>query len=187
MYPKHPKGHHLTPLPLGKNWYSQGLGRQAAHWEVYSALVTVELSASKREDTTFWVYCHKCWVPFQEPCMHPPLCQSALADHQSCPYGSQIPFILPSVVTVIQESKVVVDGRSKNPYIDRIAQRLGINAIQFASIKSLQTWIKHEPKDAEFQALPPASTSSAQLQEDIHMEDVQMNATSDAQMSDALS
>ncbi|KAG1744239.1 hypothetical protein EDB19DRAFT_1827120 [Suillus lakei] len=93
----------------------------------------------KCEDTTFWLYCYKCWVPFQEPCMHPSVHPGSLSDHQSCPYSAQIPFILPLVVTVIQEIKVVIDGQSKNPYLDRIAKRLAVDSTNPASLKSSQT------------------------------------------------
>jgi hypothetical protein len=146
----------------------------------------------KREDTTYWAYCFKCWVPFREPCMHPSLHSGSLNDHLSCPYGAQLPFILPSVVAAIRESKVIVDGRPRNPYLDRIATRLAVDPTNFASIRSLQAWIKHEPKHAdeiprchsfviafyrEFRTIPPDQS------DDVRMEDVQPDITDDIQMA----
>lgn len=88
----------------------------------------------------------------------------------------------------------------------RIAQRLAVDAKHFTSIKSLQTWIKHDPTDAdeiprchafviafnrEFRALPPSPANSTRVAQDhfidVHTEDVQTHATNDAEMTDALS
>jgi hypothetical protein len=124
--------------------------------------------------------------------MHPSLHSGSLSDHLSCPYGAQFPFILPSVVAIIRESKVIVGGRPTNPYLDRIAARLGVDPTNFASIRSLQAWIKHEPNHAdeiprchsfviafyrEFRTIPPDQSG------DVHMEDVQPDITDDVQMA----
>ncbi|KAG2030602.1 hypothetical protein BDR03DRAFT_986972 [Suillus americanus] len=150
------------------------------------------LAPATREDTTYWVYCYKCWVPFQEPCMHPPLQSGSLSNHLSCPYGAQFPFILPTVVALIRKSKVIADGRPTNPYLQKIASRLAVDPTHFASIRSLQVWIKHDPKHAdeiprchslviafyrEFRTIPPDQSDN------VHMEDVQPDITDNVKMA----
>jgi hypothetical protein len=134
------------------------------------------LISLRRKDNTHWPFCYSCWIPFREPCMHPPLRVDSLRDHQSCPHGAKFPSILPHVIGTIHSHKVLIGNRRKNPYLDKVAQRLGVDAVNFSSLASLLRWLTHDPASAEeipwchafiiafyteFRMLPKPSSSDA--------------------------
>ncbi|KAG1855080.1 hypothetical protein C8R48DRAFT_776481 [Suillus tomentosus] len=135
----------------------------------------------RRADTTYWPFCYMCWIPFREPCQHPPLQEGSLRDHQSCPHGAKFPSILPHAICAIYSQKGSINNHTKNPYLDKIAQHLGVDVSNFANLAALQKWLTHHPTRAdeiprchafiiafykEFRMLPTPSTN------DVHMTDV---------------
>ncbi|KAG1720862.1 uncharacterized protein EDB91DRAFT_1088677 [Suillus paluster] len=103
----------------------------------------------RRADTTHWPFCYLCWIPFREPCQHPPLREGSLHDHASCPHGAKFPSILPHAICTIYSQKVMIGNRPKNPYIDKIAERLGADVNNFTNLGTLQRWLTHDPGSAD--------------------------------------